>query len=184
MNKIYYQNLKLHLQKIGYQWEIDIIQKGLDKPCLDYGEFAWHCIFVIVNSGMKNQIAEMIYKKIQDAVKNNISISNVFGHAGKVKAIEFIIENRIDLFNKFLSVQISEKISYLETIPFIGGITKYHLARNLGIDVCKPDRHLERIAKKYKTTPEILCKKLSDETGDRVGIVDLIIWRSANLGLF
>ena len=74
-------------------------------------------------------------------------------------------------------------MAYLESIPWIGGITKYHLAKNLGFDCCKPDRHLVRISKEYNTSPEELCKRISEATGDRVATVDLVIWRVANLGL-
>ena len=47
----------------------------------------------------------------------------------------------------------------------------------------KPDRHLVRIAEHYGTDCFTMCQKLSDEIGDRVGTVDYVIWRAANLKL-
>lgn len=73
-------------------------------------------------------------------------------------------------------------MEYLQTLPWICPITKYHLTKNLGLDVCKPGRHLVRIAGDYDMTPEELCEKLSKEAGDRVAMVDNGIWRAANLG--
>ena len=37
---------------------------------------------------------------------------------------------------------------------------KFHLARNLGLDFAKPDRHLQRIAQSYNTTPQELCEHI------------------------
>jgi len=69
-----------------------------------------------------------------------------------------------------------------QSLPWIGPITKYYMAKNLGADVCKPDRHLTRIAGKYDMELEELCKKLSEESGDHISMVDNVIWRVANLG--
>ena len=55
------------------------------------------------------------------------------------------------------------------------------LAKNLGVDCVKPDRHLVRIAKMYNTNPFDMCQKLSDLTGDSLNTVDTVIWRAANL---
>lgn len=65
----------------------------------------------------------------------------------------------------------------------MGDIIKYHLVKNLGFDCIKPDRHLERIAKSYKTDPFLMCQKLSEKLGDSLNTVDTVIWRAANLGL-
>ncbi len=146
--------------------------------------FAQECIWVICNSGMKNQIALQIYHKVMTALGMEIPVLSVFKHEGKVKAIEYIWERKGFLYGKCWTHRNSPQqlLIELEKIPFIGPITKYHLAKNLGIDVCKPDRHLVRIAEKFKTTPEKLCQKLADATGDRIATVDYVIWRAANLG--
>lgn len=115
------------------------------------------------------------------ARNNNQPINTVFHHKGKVKAIEYIIANGERLFEEY--IESKDKLEYLKTLPFIGEITKYHLAKNLGENVVKPDRHLVRIANNYNTTPYELCEKLSKETSYRIATIDLIIWRAANLGL-
>lgn len=75
------------------------------------------------------------------------------------------------------------RVAYLETLPWIGKITKYHLARNLGIDVAKPDRHLVRLSEKFgfRDVHE-MCEYISKNSDERVGVVDLVLWRSLNLG--
>ncbi|MBA7467119.1 hypothetical protein ES707_02315 [subsurface metagenome] len=71
---------------------------------------------------------------------------------------------------------------YLKSLPHIGDITKYHLARNLGLNYAKPDRHLVRISNLFEhTNVQELCKKLSILTDDPIGLVDLVLWRFATL---
>ena len=140
-------------------------------------EFAW----VVINSGMKNQVAEIIYKKVLEAWIDHKIAHDVFNHKGKADAMEMVRNNRRTIFSEYLKAK--DKLEYLKTLPWIGDITKYHLAKNLGLDYCKPDRHLSRIAKNYKTTPYAMCKKIADRIGDRIGTVDVVIWRAANLGM-
>lgn len=153
------------------------------RKCDNYSNFFEEAAWVICNSGMKNQVARKIYWKIIAAILDQKPASTVFNHKGKAQAIEYIWKNKEGLFGKFLECKNNDEIlSFLKTLPWIGDITKYHLAKNLGMDVCKPDRHLSRIADMFKTTPEKLCQKLSKETGARVATVDYVIWRAANLG--
>ena len=92
--------------------------------------------------------------------------------------------NVSEIFAEYKALRIDSRLEFLERLPWIGPITKFHLARNLGMDVCKPDRHLLRIAKAHHgTTPAALCGRLSRLSGDRIGVVDVVLWRAANLRL-
>ncbi len=176
-----YISLKQAIVNEGYASEIDWCERitKCDSYALFFEEAAW----VICNSGMKNQVARKIYNRIVHAILSQKPVSSVFNHKGKVRAIEHLWKNREVLFKKFLECKTDDEIlSFLSSLPWIGDITKYHLAKNLGMDVCKPDRHLVRIAKEYNLSPEELCKKLSIATGNRVATVDYVIWRAANLG--
>jgi len=144
-------------------------------------EFMWQYIWVVLSSGMKNQVARIIEQRIVEAYNMGKPIGSVFRHKAKVKAIENMILNHDDLFEDYFEAE--NRLEFLKSLPYIGDITKYHLAKNLGEDVTKPDRHLVRIANKYGKTPSTLCEKLARETGYRVATVDLILWRAGNLGL-
>src|ERR1700743_736787 len=175
-----YLSLKLSLIDAGYADEMD--GQTNVHPCEDALGFMEEAIWVILNSGMKEQIARMIWERIRFAMNENIDISKAFGHKGKVSAIKHLINNHDRLFSEYQ--QSEDKIAYLQTIPFIGGITKYHLAKNLGHDVVKPDRHLVRIADKYGYADcNSMCNQISSQTGDKVSVVDIVLWRSANLGI-
>lgn len=163
--------------RAGYEQEIQW-QRDLN-PVSDSGTFYREASWVILNSGMRNQVAIKIWKKIRDSWEVGGKAHDVFGHKGKSDAIEYIRDNAIYLFCKYLETE--DKISYLRSLPWIGPITCYHLAKNLGIDCVKPDRHLVRVAGQYGTTPEALCKRLSEETGEKVCVIDIVLWRACNL---
>ena len=48
------------------------------------------------------------------------------------------------------------------------------------LNVAKPDRHLKRIAQIFGYTDvQELCKEVSQSTGDKMSVVDLVFWRFA-----
>jgi len=174
-----YLVLKQKIIDAGYSDEIEWSENI--KPCQSADEFFCQYMWVVLNSGMKNQIARQIETRIYDAWERGESTASAFGHKGKAAAIDYVKYFKDGIFGMYQSRE--DKIEYLKTLPWIGDITKYHLAKNLGFDVVKPDRHLVRISKKYGKTPDEICKALADKTGDRIATVDLVIWRAANLGM-
>lgn len=179
MNPHKYLDLKQGVINKGYEqdiaWAEDI------KKCNDSAEFCQQYIFVLCNSGMKAQIAAVIYQRILQAIIDNVDISDVFGHKGKVGAMKAIIKAHKTTFQEYLKSE--NKLEFCESLPWIGPITKYHLAKNLGENFIKPDRHLVRIAKEYNIDPFELCDKLAEITGDNLHTVDTVLWRAANLKL-
>ena len=105
----------------------------------------------------------------------------VVGHKGKVSAIKRIWEHRQMFFEDYMSAE--DKIAFCETLPWIGPITKFHLAKNFGVDCAKPDRHLQRVADKADKSVDDLCRELAEVTGDKIRTVDLVIWRAAERGI-
>jgi cobalamin biosynthesis Co2+ chelatase CbiK len=176
-----YLDIKKKLIDLGYSEEIASVEHVLNNPCDNKDDFLTQYVWVICNSGMKYQIAVKIFEKVISALNENRDINNVFGHKGKCYAIISVWACLDHVWNEYQKAE--DKIAYLKTLPWIGDITKYHLARNLGADCCKPDRHLVRIAKKYNTTPAELCAKLAAETYDKAGVVDVVLWRAGNLGI-
>ena len=150
-------------------------------------------IYVVFNSGMKHSIAEkMLNKYLEKRDLNTIS------HLGKRKAV-FTATQDYPIWYAKLKVA-PDKIAYLSTLPYLGRITKYHLARNLGIDCCKPDRHLLRLAfSNAYSCPDArvkcrnliekmsscrcqhecvnrMCQELADKFNLRIGTVDFVLW--------
>lgn len=148
-----------------------------------YWSFFRQYVYVVLNSGMKNAVAEKIYYRFME----NSCDLQIIGHPGKREAIKDALENYKQWFTALRANK--DKLAYLESLPFIGKITKYHLARNLGLDYVKPDRHLVKIAANFGYIPRLartdifekavqrMCKELAAEFGLRVGTVDVILWR-------
>lgn len=174
-----YMTLKEIVISMGYADEIDWSDsvKPVSDPYVFWREHAW----VVLNSGMKNQVAAKIWERVQRSHMMGFTAHAVFGHRGKCDAIEYVRSNCQRLLSEYL--ESDDKLAFLRTLPWIGKITCWHLAKNYGLDVAKPDRHLQRISGAYGTTTEELCSRLAMETGDRVATVDLVIWRAANLGM-
>lgn len=172
-----YLRLRKEVEEAGYEGEIQWAEnvKPVDNPDDFWGEFA----FVVLNSGMKNTVARGIWEKVRPVVEDGGSAHSVFGHKGKATAIDAVYANRAKLLAEYLSAP--DKLAFLRSLPWIGPITCYHLAKNFGHDCAKPDRHLVRIAGNEGT--HALCKRLADATGDRIATVDLVIWRAATLKL-
>lgn len=173
----WYLDVKLEVLHQGYGHEIQWAENL--KPVTDalafWREYAW----VVINSGMKNQVARRIWQDVQPVVEAGLDPRTVFNHGGKCSGIEYVYHNREKLLKEYLAA--GDKLAWIHALPWIGDITKWHLAKNLGHDCAKPDRHLMRIAGAVDVHE--FCARIAKEAGDRVATVDLVIWRAANLGL-
>lgn len=153
--------------------------------------------WVVLSSGMKESVVRAKFPQLTRAFCDWSSARAIvqaeascrrramatFAHAGKIEAILAIARrvHRVGIEEIKRSVG-SEGVNYLGSFEFIGPVTRYHLAKNLGLDVVKPDRHLSRVAAAlgYPSATD-LCSAIAEETGDRVAVVDLVIWRFATL---
>ncbi|MCA0214745.1 MAG: hypothetical protein LCH79_16400 [Proteobacteria bacterium] len=176
---------------LGEQGEEDIAwAESLTHP-MDADEFASEAIFVICNSGMKNTVAARIYDRVQDALDSGTPVLDVFKHVGKAGAIERIWREREALYAQLMAIVLTHDdpavglrlLDFCESLPWIGGITKYHLAKNFGADVAKPDVHLQRLADREGCTVQALCERLAVATTWRVATVDTLLWRACALGV-
>jgi hypothetical protein len=180
----------------GYAAEID----WQDSRCLSLlseSEFLEEAAWVVLSTGMRESVIRRYFPKISSAflnwvssetiVKNRSSCEamavKVFNYPRKISAIGSICERIARTgFSTFREKIQSEGVDFLQTLDFIGPVTKYHLAKNVGLDVVKPDRHLVRWAKaanfKY---PKDLCQAIAEITGDKLSVIDLVLWRYATL---
>ena len=177
-----YLDIKAKVIRAGYIGEIQWCENiwECDSPGQFFAEAAW----TIINAGMKEQVARKIFDRVIMALQNRTPINQVYNHKGKCEAILHVFVNMERLFEEYKEIiNVTDRLEFLEKLPYIGKITKFHLARNLGMDVVKPDRHLVSISRQYNLTPEEMCRKISEKTGDRIGVVDVVIWRACNLGI-
>lgn len=191
----FYLRTKDDLIKHGYGYEIDW-QETRDFQNLTESEFIKESAWVILNSGMKEEIIRNKFQAISGAFLNwqsatiindnfkkcYIKALKVFNHKKKIISILKLCEQITVLgFNKIYENIRLYGLKFLMTLDYIGPVTCYHLAKNIGLDVVKPDRHLKRIADLVNCTPDELCTLISKKTGDKKSVVDLILWRFASI---
>lgn len=180
----------------GYGHEIDW-QDTRQLSTLSESEFLQESAWVILCSGMRETVVRNIFQDISSVFmhwKDAVSITenaklckskalSVFNHPRKISAILSIcMRVKEDGFESIRCLIRTQSVDFLKTLSFIGPITCYHLAKNIGMDVVKPDRHLVRIAKATKfSDPYELCCLIAEMTGDRITVVDIVLWRYATL---
>ena len=103
----------------------------------------------------------------------------VFHNEAKLRAILTIAEQINTCgFSAVKAGILADPISALRRFPFVGPVTAKHLAKNLGLDVAKPDRHLVRASARFGfRDPDRLCAAIAAVRSEPVKVVDLVIWR-------
>lgn len=174
-----FHRIEALLRQVGYgpiiEWS-----ENISEP-IHAEEFAREAAFVIVGSGFRNSVAAPILERCMVALTAGRSAATEFGHEGKSRAIDFIWTEREVLFAAYKREE--DKIDFLRTMPWIGPVLVWHLAKNLGGDYAKPDVHMERLARRDKTTTHKMCARLAKEANYRVATCDTIIWKSCESGL-
>ena len=181
----FYHKARLFVIKEGFSDEIKWCRERYFKN-IDKKEFAFEYTFaVLASSGLREQVVRKNYNKFLDAAKEGKSPFATVNNQRQRNALIHVWSD-LDKIFKTLKLQVmdEEKIEYLDTLPQIGPKAKYHLARNLGIDCVKPDRHMERLAENFHyPTPLAMCKDIQRQLieQERVGVIDVILWRYCNL---
>jgi len=167
-------------------------QESLSIENLDESHFLREYAWVVLNSGFKEAIirkrfnfislcfcdwesAKSIAKNERICVETALT---VFRNRKKLEAISFTA-NLIarDGFEGFSFSLRDDVVLALRQLPYIGEVTSWHLAKNLGLDVAKPDRHLVRLATRFGYSDvAAMCKDISAAVGDRISVADLVLW--------
>lgn len=191
-----YLDAKAAVIDAGYAWEIDW-QDDVSPDDVTETTFLRETAWVILSSGMRTSVVAGIFQQISRSFldwTSGCAIQNcrekcrqgalsVFAHEGKVEAILAVAQTvcREGFQHVFGRVK-QEGIAYLQTFPYLGPATSRHLAKNLGFNVVKPDRHLVRIARAAGfSSPDQFCEAVSHLTGEKMSVVDAVVWRFATL---
>lgn len=182
----------------GHENEV-VWMASRDPHALTEPEFLKELAWVILNSGMRESVVRKHFPAIEAAFLGLTSAQEIvdhagtcvpqalapFGHRKKMQAI--VIGAEIVCRSGFAALKADllakDPVPLLREFPFIGETTVWHLMKNLGFDVPKPDRHLLRIAAATGYGEDVvrLCTDIARETGDRVAVVDIVLWRYATL---
>jgi hypothetical protein len=191
-----YLDAKQRVIEAGFAWEIDW-QSSVDLARITESDFLREAAWVILCAGMSEGIVRRHFGKITEAFlgwESAIAIAEarssceqeallVFNHRGKVAAITRVAESLVDTgFDHLRDRVLLEGPDVLQQLPFIGPVTALHLAKNIGLPVAKPDRHLLRIAVAlHYSSPSEICRKIAVVIQEPIAVVDIVLWRFATL---
>jgi len=179
-----------YVDELDWQFEVNLKDNT-------ESEFLREAAWVILSSGMRETTIRSKFDEISSAFLNFESAEKIvsqaeqcrfdafkcFKHAKKIDAI-VSVAFRV-FFDGYDEIRKSIEFygaDFLKSLDFIGPATSYHLAKNIGVNVAKPDRHLCRVANVTGFgSVDDLCNEISSITGDTVAVVDLVIWRFATI---
>lgn len=151
-------------------------------------------IWIILCAGRSAQAARTIEKKVLAAIRAGAPVVTAFGYRAKASAIERAWREREQDFAALQQVLARgdnvDLVAWCAGIPFVGEDTKYQLAKNFGVQVCKPDIWMCRLAgipdrprlgnsKRFERC-QAMAQHLASATGDSVAVVDSILWLACN----
>ena len=191
-----YLTAKSYVLTMGFEDEIGW-QESLCLEEVTEQDFMREAAWVILCSGMRERVIRRIFPSISSAFSDWESTEAILSRRDECQcsALQFFRhERKIAAIFQVVEYLASEGIAgvrrrlkdsgpaFLERFSFIGPATSLHLAKNLGLMVAKPDRHLVRIASNLGYGDiQKLCSDIARITLDSVPVVDLVLWRYATL---
>lgn len=194
--------LGLDSDRRNFQEIREILNK---QPRFSPEEFAYECFYVVCVAGFKQDYAKAMCNRIIKFIEERDyaefteeELLKIYSNGNKVRAIKQLWDRRKCYCDEFYKLNdIDEKVKFLGTLPHVGNITKYHLARNLGLNFVKYDIWIQRLGVALYGTEEFenrvnnshllleikafcdsMFSKLQKETGEKVGFIDVVLWRS------
>lgn len=180
----------------GFEYEIDW-QISTKQILLTEEIFLREAAWVILSAGMSERAIRSVFPQFSRAFFNwksadeiTDSVANcrekaimTFKNSKKIEAIiEIVFHVTANGFEYVRQSIEDEGINYISKFPFMGPATSFHLAKNLGLSVAKPDRHLLRIANAFGYTDvQCFCADIAEYVGDDIAEIDLILWRYATI---
>jgi hypothetical protein len=180
----------------GYGAEIDW-QASRSFDALGESEFLREYAWVVLSAGMREYIIRNRFGSLSKCFCNWCSSQAIiqqesncrsralacFNNPRKIDSIiktAHVIESLS--FSRFKESIRQNPVANLQSLPFIGPTTCYHLAKNIGLPLAKPDRHLVRLANSvgYDDVQEF-CRVISERVHDSVPVVDIVLWRFATI---
>lgn len=189
-----YRIAEREVHAAGFSWEIEW-QRTRSFADVCEREFLRETAWVILCSGFRESTVRKSFDYIslcfcdwesaREIASNRVpciaTAAAVFNNTRKLSAIASVADVVIESGFSTLKNEIRrDPMGCLQRLPFIGPITSQHLAKNLGLDMAKNDRHLARMALRYGySCAQSLCDEISALTGESASVIDIVLWRFA-----
>lgn len=191
-----YKMAEANVKSHGYDWEIKW-QRNRNFSNFTETEFLRESAWVILCSGFKESIVRGMFdylslcfcdwESAKEITQNQrlcfLTALSIFKNERKLNAIIKIANIISDTGFACIKKEVIENpIEKLQELPYIGSVTSLHLAKNLGLNVAKNDRHLAAMANSWGySDAHALCRDISELTGELASVVDVVLWRFAVL---
>lgn len=187
----WYIGAKRSVVDAGYLDEV-VWQSDRRLELLTSASFVREAAWVVLAAGMADRVvravfpefARAMYEFVPPVLVPNRALAEqrslkVFAHRAKVRAVLDIAERAESIGAAGLKARLeSAPEEFLRSLPYVGPVTWKHLAKNLGVQVAKPDRHLVRLAQHLgRPSVDALCVEIAGHVGDPVSVVDVVLWR-------
>lgn len=180
----------------GYRTEIEW-QASLDFDLITEADFLREHAWVALSAGMHERIIRRCFGIISLCFYDWQSAETIIEQENNCRCLAlryFNNHRKIDgiiktarIIASFGFASYKEEIrrnplQVLQSLPFVGPVTRYHLAKNIGLPFAKPDRHLVRLATSVGYSDiQQFCKDISEYVDDSIPVVDIVLWRFANI---
>jgi hypothetical protein len=179
-----------------YKEELLSVERSPDE--MSESEFLRELAWVILSAGMAELVvrskfadisssflewrsARSISERAEECVANALCY---FRHEGKIRAIASAAGtlSAAPSFEDLKGKILRDPIRELQSFAYIGPITAFHIAKNMGVAVAKPDRHLARLAQSSGfESVEDFCGSIARFLGEDIRRVDSVLWRFATI---
>jgi hypothetical protein len=191
-----YLTAKEHVINAGFASEIDW-QASIAFDEWNETEFLRESAWVVLSFGFREVIVRRKFPEVSASFLHWIDAHSIiarqescreqallaFRNARKIDAIITIVGRvAADGIHAIREGIRASGAEFIQQLPMMGPTTARHLAKNLGLPVVKPDRHLIRFAESVGySSAEIACDIISQIVGDPLPVVDLVLWRHSVL---
>lgn len=190
--KQYYSGMRRRVEDLGFLNEIEW-QQDQQVQSITESAFLREAAWVVMCSGFRESTVRRCFDYVSlcfcdwesaQSISTKASVCvdaalHGFRNRAKMEALATIAKLIARQgFDDFFRAVADDYVKELQRLPFIGPVTALHLAKNLGFDIAKPDRHLVRLSDNlgFRGVDE-MCEMFSNESGDPVRVVDVVLWR-------
>jgi hypothetical protein len=182
---------------LGSKYALEIIEPLNPLEAVNESGFLRELAWVILCGGMAESVVRKVFPAITEsfldwrsaeeiAERSSECIGSAAVHFRHEKKIEAIASSaRIVHLRSFSVIHeniLRDPLGSLMEFPFIGPTTVFHLAKNIGVLVAKPDRHLTRLASANGFDDvQAFCGRISVFLGEDIRKVDSVLWRFATI---
>jgi len=191
-----YRQAKDIVLRAGFGQEISW-QLSVNLSSITESDFLREHAWVTLSSGMRERVIRSLFEAVTVSFCYWESAKVIAENASRCRRLALMRFNNIRKIEAIIAAARSvssrgfdslkkalyqDPLATLQSLPYIGPVTCYHLAKNIGLQVAKPDRHLTRLADSVGYSDvQLFCKHISLESGDIIPVVDIVLWRFASM---